>query len=59
MTTYTLDTLTPDGKHASDYGLTAEQVAAARVNAPRLGITILAVVEERPVSPGDLAPFGI
>lgn len=56
--TYTLDAL-KDGKYHSDYGLTAAEVAAARANADRLGVTILAVNEERPVSMSDLRPFGV
>jgi hypothetical protein len=55
-TTYILDAA-KDGKYFSDYGLTADQIQAARANAPRLGITILAVTEEVPVSPSDLSPF--
>lgn len=54
--TYTLDA-TKDGRYFEDHGLTAEQVAAARANADRLGITILSVTEEVAVTPGDLAPF--
>jgi hypothetical protein len=56
--TYTLDA-EMNGQYFSDYGLTAAEIAAARANAGRLGITILAVIEERPVSAADLAPFGV
>jgi hypothetical protein len=56
--TYTLDA-EKDGQFFEDHGLTAEQIAAARANAPRLGITIISVTEEVAVSPADLAPFGI
>jgi len=58
-TTYTLDAY-KDGMYFEDHGLTAAEIAAARVNADRLGITILAVTEERlesHISPLDLAPF--
>lgn len=57
MATYTLDTRTPTGAYATDRGLTTEQVAAARANAPRLGIEILAVFrddEPVPMSERDM-----
>jgi hypothetical protein len=54
--TYTLDAIV-DGRHHSDYGLTAQQIANARANADRLGVTIIAIVEETAVQPGHLAPF--
>lgn len=57
MTTYTLDAQLPDGRYVEDHGLTAAQIEAARANAPRLGITILSVTEETPVSVDDLSPF--
>jgi hypothetical protein len=58
LPTFTLDA-TRDGMRFEDHGLTADEVAAARVNAPRLGIEILAVTEESRVTPADLAAFGI
>jgi hypothetical protein len=56
--TYTLDA-EKDGQYFEDHGLTADQIAAARANADRLGITILSVTEEVAVSSSDLAPFGV
>lgn len=47
-TRFTLDA-EKDGRYFSDSGLTADEVAAARTNADRLGITILAVNEEVPL----------
>lgn len=43
--TYTLDA-EKDGTYFADSGLTAAEVANARANAERLGITILNVTEE-------------
>jgi hypothetical protein len=57
--TYTLDAQTPDGRFASDYGLTAQQVENAKANAPALGIKILAIIEETPVDPTALEAFGV
>jgi hypothetical protein len=56
--TYTLDA-EKNGQYFEDHGLTAEQIANARANADRLGITILSVTEEVAVDPSNLAPFGI
>jgi hypothetical protein len=56
--TYTLDA-EMNGQYFEDHGLTAAEVAAARSNADRLGITIIRVTEEVTVSIADLAPFGI
>lgn len=58
MTTYTLDVM-KDGRYFEDHGLSAEQVATARLNADRLGITILSVTEETEIDPSHLAPFGV
>lgn len=60
MSTYTLDAQMPDGTYREDHGLTAEEVANARINAPRLGITILNVAEEiEPMSePEMIRAFG-
>jgi hypothetical protein len=55
--TYTLDA-EMNGQYFEDRGLTADEIAAARANADRLGITILNVTEEVAVDPSDLAPFG-
>lgn len=57
-TTYTLDAY-KDGRYYEDHGLTAEEVAAAVGNAPSLGIIILSISEEKPVSPEDLRPFHV
>lgn len=56
--TYTVDSRM-NGKFYSDYGVTAEQVAAARVNAPKMGVEIIAVVEEVPVQVEALEAFGV
>lgn len=58
MRTFTLDAM-KDGRHHEDHGLTEEQVANARANAERLGITIVSVTEEVAVSMADLAVFGV
>ena len=59
MPTYTLDA-EKDGRYFSDYGLTEQEVANARANASRLGITILAVIDEStPVDPAALKAFGV
>lgn len=57
--TFTLDARLPNGAFAEDHGLSAEDVARARVNAPRLGIEILAVTEETPVDVSALRSFGV
>lgn len=54
--TYTLDAVI-DGRYHSDSGLTAHQIANAYANADRLGVTIIAVTEETPLDPDQLAPF--
>jgi hypothetical protein len=55
--TFTVDAV-KDGVYYEDHGVTAAQVAQARANAPRLGITIIAVTEETPVDAAALAAFG-
>lgn len=57
--TFTLDARLPDGTLAEEHGVSAEDVARARINAPRLGIEILSVTEETPVDPSALRMFGI
>ena len=57
--TYTIDARLPNGTLAEDHGVSAEDVARARINAPRLGIEILAVTEETPVDLSALAVFGV
>jgi hypothetical protein len=44
----------PDGTYAEDHGLSAEEIDRARINAPKLGIKILAVIEETPLNPAML-----
>jgi hypothetical protein len=52
--TYTIDAILPDGTYAEDHGLSAEDIDRARINAPKLGIKILAVIEETPLNPAML-----
>lgn len=47
------------GRYGSDYGLTAEQISNAKINAESLNITILSIMEENTVFISDLKPFGI
>jgi hypothetical protein len=46
MATFTLDARLPNGAYASDSGLTEQEVANARANAPKLGIEILNVFRD-------------
>lgn len=47
MATYTLDAYIPsEGRYATDRGLTATEVANARVNAPLVGVVILNVFRD-------------
>ena len=58
MTTYTLDA-EKDGQFFEDHGLTVAQIEVAKVNAPRLGITILSITEETAVDVSALRAFGV
>lgn len=56
--TFTVDARM-SGRYCEDRGVTFDQVVAAYANAARLGVEIIAVTVERPVSVADLAPFGV
>lgn len=56
--TFTVDSRM-NGRLYEDHGVTAEQVANARLNAARMGVEILAVTEETQVDPAALAVFGV
>lgn len=57
--TFTIDARLSDGTLAEEHGVSAEDVARARINAPRLGIEILSVTEETPVDASALRAFGV
>ena len=59
MATFTIDARLPDGSFAEEHGVSAEDIARARINAPRLGIEILSVTEETPVDVSALRVFGV
>jgi hypothetical protein len=57
--TFTIDVRLPNGAYAEDHGVSAADVARARVNASRLGIEILSVTEETLVDVSALRVFGV